>query len=135
MDAEKKGTNITRRYCDKDLELIKTLIWLASEARDANELFDAEAYESAAARLEELTCWKDIELEQPPEGDIVLAIVNGQIGGVKLFNSIEAAEYFGVEGWLFESYLEFRSDRGDHVNVKWWRSLPDVPDKIKFFGG
>ncbi len=115
-----------------DEDLIRTLAWLAADNRDGGDSFTSEACDKAAARLRELTdpCggWISTEWEMPPEDDTVLAVVNGKLGNIKFINSIETAQWCDDEGWLLCFNVEAGSN--DHIEIKWWRPLPEAPEKI-----
>ena len=128
MSSTEKNVKCFRGQSESDAALIKSLLWLEVNARDDGDDFAADHYAAAAARLSALTEWRDISLYKPDEDDVVTVVVNGQIGGVKLINSVMQVTYVesnSANCWELESFLSFNPGRGDHIEIKYWIPCPE----------
>lgn len=68
------------------------------------------------------TGWIRVEDKLPPEGEVVLVIVDGKYGNIEFVDAIEMGSYY-PEGWLLESYHKITDP-----DVSYWMELPDGPE-------
>ena len=66
--------------------------------------------------------WISVNDRLPDNEDCMLIVVNGKYGNITFDTALELASYTKDEGWILETYPEWRNPDVTH-----WQPLPQPP--------